>query len=352
MQMFFRDSTDFPENYGYLNARLRAHFSDFLGEDDYRKLAGKSLQGIELFLLETRYGKSFRKGLVEQPLSSHGRIERALADTSAEVMNHTRNMAMGEPEDLMRVLLARADLHNCRLLLRFFFTGAISGGAPLWHGYGTLPVSFFERLWKSRSITHVIDKCLAFPHPMSRSLGKACSELQKGSPLPVSERVLLVEIVDFFRQIIEKHRTKNGDVVREFLGRTIDIWNINIWSRAISGTMKIEKAKGLYISGGRFLAADKLENSSGPEELFRSTPWESMLSGSRGRSVGFVVSRATRIFWNWQMSLRRVDPLGIEVAVAFIACQLVEWHNLNALVVGIDMGLSVESIMDKMILQG
>jgi V/A-type H+-transporting ATPase subunit C len=350
--MFFRDSTDFPENYGYLNARLRAHFSDFLGENDYRKLAGKSLEGIELFLLETRYGKSFRKGLVEQPLSSHGRIEMALADTSADILNHARSMAMGEPEDLMRVLLARADLHNCRLLLRFFFTGGASSRTPLWHGYGTLPESFFERLWKSRSITHVIDKCLAFPHPLSRSLGKACSELLKGSPLPVSERVLLEEVVEFFRQIIEKHRTKNADVVEEFLGRTIDIWNIHIWSRAVSGTMEPGKASRLYIPGGRFLKNDILEAAPGPEELFRSTPWESILSGSRGRSVGFVVSKATRIFWNWQISLRRIDPLGIEVAVAFIACQLVEWHNLNALVVGIDMGLSVESIMEKMIIQG
>ncbi|HDQ93657.1 MAG TPA: hypothetical protein ENN89_05980 [Synergistetes bacterium] len=350
--MFFRDSTDFPENYGYLNARLRAHFSDFLGENDYRSLAGKSLEGIELFLLETRYGKSFRKGLVEQPLSFHGRIERALADASAENLNHARNMAMGEPEDLMRVLLARADLHNCRLLLRFFFTGAVAGESPLWHGYGTLPVSFFERLWKSRSIAHVIDKCLAFPHPLSKSLGKACSELRKGSSLPVSERVLLVEVVDYFRQIIVKHRTKNGDVVDEFLGRTIDIWNINIWSRKVSGTMEPGKTSGQFIPGGRFLSIEMLAVSSGPEELFRSTPWESMLSGARGKSVGFVLSRATRIFWNWQMSLRRIDPLGIEVAVAFIARQLVEWHNLNALVVGVDMGLSVESIMGKMVIQG
>jgi hypothetical protein len=28
--MFLKDLKDLPENYGYLNARLRAHFSDFL----------------------------------------------------------------------------------------------------------------------------------------------------------------------------------------------------------------------------------------------------------------------------------------------------------------------------------
>jgi hypothetical protein len=44
--------------------------------------------------------------------------------------------------------------------------------------------------------------------------------------------------------------------------------------------------------------------------------------------------------------------LGIEVSIAFIAHQLVEWQNLNALVVGVDMGLEVGSIMGKMVLPG
>lgn len=142
--MFLKDLKDLPENYGYLNARLRAHFSDFLVKEDYRRLAFRRLEEIEVFLLETRYGKSFRKSLVEQPLSTHRRIEVALADTSADTLNHARKMAMGEPEDLMTVLLARADLHNGRLLLRYYFTGALYEGHPQWHGYGTLPVTFSQ----------------------------------------------------------------------------------------------------------------------------------------------------------------------------------------------------------------
>ncbi len=63
-----------------------------------------------------------------------------------------------------------------------------------------------------------------------------------------------------------------------------------------------------------------------------------------------IASRAARSFWLWQISMKRKDPLGIEVAVGFCALQLVEWLNLNALVVGIDMGLSVDSIMNKMII--
>jgi V/A-type H+-transporting ATPase subunit C len=63
-------------------------------------------------------------------------------------------------------------------------------------------------------------------------------------------------------------------------------------------------------------------------------------------------AKAGRLFWLWHISQRRKDPLGIEVSIAFIAHQLVEWQNLNALVVGVDMGLEVGSIMGKMVLPG
>ncbi len=351
--MYFKDLTDLPENYGYLNARLRAHFPDFLGREDYRSLAGKTLQGIEVFLLDTRYGKSFRKGLVELPLSIHRRIEMALAETAAESLNHARKMAMGEPEDLLRVLLSGADLHNGRLLLRFFFTGAIYEGSPMWHGYGTLPVSFFRKLWSSsHSIDQVIDRCLAFPNPFSRPLGKACSELRKGATLPASERVLLSGILAYLYVVLDRHRSKNSGLVREFLGRSIDIWNMNIWSRAVSGTFPKEKAAGLYIENGSYLSIEKLKASADQDQLLRSTVWEGALSRTGSRSVAMIVSRATKLFLLWQISLRRKDPLGIEVAIGFCAQQLVEWQNLNALVVGIDMGLGVDAVMDKIIIPG
>lgn len=348
--MFYRNLTDFPENYGYLNARLRAHFSDFLGKEEYRRLAEKSLEGIEIFLLDTRYGKNFRKSLVEEPLSTHRRIEIALADTTADSLSHARKMAMGEPGDLLGVLLSGADIHNGRLLLRFFFTGALYDGNPMWHSYGSLPIHFYRQLWGIRSVPHVIDRCLALPSPLARPLARAFSELGKGVELPGSERVLLAGILAYLNETLDRHRTKNSAIVREFLGRSIDIWNMNIWSRVISGIMSVEKGSDLYIDNGAYLSINRLNGSSDIRQLFRGTPWEEVVSGSKSEGIALIASMATRNFWLWQISQKRKDPLGIEVAIGFCAHQLVEWQNLNALVVGIDMGLPVDSIMDKMII--
>ena len=348
--MFYKDLTDFPENYGYLNARLRAHFSDFLEKEDYIRLAEKSLNGIEVFLLDTRYGKSFRKGLVEQPLSTHRRIGIALNETTSDCLNHARKIAMGEPVDLLRVLLSGADIHNARLLLRFFFTGFPHNDNPMWHGYGTLPVSFYRQLWNTRSISHVIDRCLAFSHPLARSIANAFSELGKGVALPGSERVLLIGILAYVEEVLDNHRSKNSIVAREFLGRSIDVWNMNIWSRVVSGILQKEKGSVQYIDKGAFIPLNKLNNSTDLEQLLGGTPWEDVLFDPHSKSVTLIASRAARSFWLWQMSKKRKDPLGIEVAIGFCAQQLVEWQNLNALVVGIDMGLPVDSIMKKMII--
>lgn len=350
--MFYKDLTDFPENYGYLNARLRAHFSDFLKKEDYMRLAEKSLDGIEVFLLDTRYGKSFRKGLVEQPLSTHRRIGIALNETTADCLNHAREMAMGEPGDLLKVLLSGADIHNARLLLRFFFTGAQYEGNPMWHGYGTLPLSLCRQLWNTRSISHVIDRCLAFPHPLARPLARAFSELGKGVALPGCERELLVGILSYIDEILDNHRSKNSAVAREFVGRSIDVWNMNIWSRVVTKILPAEKGSRQYIDEGSFLTIERLNESTDTGQLLAGTPWDDIISRPELKSINLIGSRAARSFWLWQISLKRKDPLGIEVAVGFCAQQLVEWHNLNALVVGIDMGLQVDSIMSKMIIPG
>ena len=350
--MFLKSSKGFPENFGYLNARLRARFGDFLAREDYRRLASRSLEDIEVFLLDTRYGKSFRRSLIEQSLSTHRKIEMALADTSASVLSHTRNMAMGEPEDLISVILSRADLQNGRLLVRYFFIGIPYEMQPRWHAYGTLPVRFFAQLWKSPSVAHGIDKCLAFDHPLARALARALEQVVKGSSLPASERALLSGMLVCQERVLDSHRTKNSALVKEYLARTIDVWNLNIWSRVFSGVMQKEKAAELYLKGGFSLSPERLQGSPEPAGLLDSTPWENILDRSKGGPAEIAPGGAMREFWRWQISLRRKDPLGIEVAISFIAHQLVEWRNLDSLVVGVSMGFEGDAILEKLILAG
>lgn len=352
--MSLKSSKDFPENFGYLNARLRARFTDFLVKEDYRRLASRQLEDIEIFLLETRYGRSFRKSLVEQPLSTHRRIEMALAETSADILNHARKMAMGEPEELIGVILSRADLQNGRLLVRYFFIGIHYEMQPRWHAYGTLPVKFLARLWTSRSIAHGIDRCLAFDHPLSKALARALDQVAKGSSLPACERVLLSEMLGYQEEVLGHYRTKDAALVRELLARTVDVWNLNIWSRVFAGVLQKEKAAEFYLEGGFSLPIEKLLRSSEPAELLASTPWEKALERSQGGGGPLVMAPGGVMgeLWRWQISQRRKDPLGIEVALAFIAHQLVEWQNLDSLVVGVSMGFEGDAILNKLILAG
>jgi V/A-type H+-transporting ATPase subunit C len=276
----------------------------------------------------------------------------ALAETSADILNQARKMAMGEPEELIGVILSRADLQNGRLLVRYLFIGIPYEMQPRWHAYGTLPVKFLAQLWTSRSIAHGIDRCLAFDHPLSRALAKALDQVAKGSSLPTCERVLLSGMLGYQEEVLGRYKTKDSSLVRELLARTLDVWNLNIWSRVFAGVLQKEKAAEFYLEGGYSLSIEKLLGSSEPAELLASTPWEKALERTRDGPPIMAPGGAMREFWRWQISQRRKDPLGIEVALAFIAHQLVEWQNLDSLVVGVSMGFEGDAILDKLILAG
>jgi V/A-type H+-transporting ATPase subunit C len=49
------------------------------------------------------------------------------------------------------------------------------------------------------------------------------------------------------------------------------------------------------------------------------------------------------------MGLMRKNPLGIEVAIGYVARQITEWQNLNTIVVGAALGLSPDGIFERLI---
>jgi V/A-type H+-transporting ATPase subunit C len=50
----------------------------------------------------------------------------------------------------------------------------------------------------------------------------------------------------------------------------------------------------------------------------------------------------------WQMKLYRHDPLGIEVAISYVARQLTEWQNMNILAAGLELGFESQEIVSRL----
>lgn len=348
--MFLRFLSEPPSNYGYLNARLRSRMTEFLPREEFAKLASGNVADLELYLIDSTYGESYRKGLLRQNLSLNRRMEMALAHTATRRLKEAKSFAEGEPADFFEILLARADIYNCRYILRASRTKTVgSGEEPFWHGYGTLPEAFFQDLWASRDVDEVIEKALFFGHPFAVNLAHACRELKNSGQLVFAERRLLGEVLDHCFGILKAHKGKNADLVKEYLGRMIDIWNVNIFSRRKRTGGEDGEPEKPFLEGGAYLSVKRLSESRNIRELLLETPWQRAIGrvSDAGPQVP-LQSVMSKDFALWQMKLYRQDPLGIEVAISYIAHQLTEWQNLNILAAGLELGFEADDIVSRL----
>jgi V/A-type H+-transporting ATPase subunit C len=348
--LFLKKWIGSPENYGYLNASLRARSTSFLRSEQYASLARGGLRGVEAFLLESRYARAYRFELVSTETSSLKRLETALALGVAEELHFVRSLAQGEPAALLSVLLTRADLHNGRLLLRSFAVPRRDALLqPLWHEYGSMSGDLYHELWESASLLELCERCRAVVHPFAGAIGEAAAALARGHPLVLAERRFLLGILEALRSEMSSFTSSNGTRVREYLGRLIDLWNIGIWLRHHTGYEETPHQESEYVPEGYSLSPRRLVLARSLAEVVHGTTWRSWVRNIAETTPSEFQRALHGAFLQWQIGLMRKNPLGIEVAISYVARQITEWQNLNTIVVGAALGLSPEGIFERLI---
>lgn len=325
------------QNYGYLNARLRARLNSFIPAQELFRLSQGTARDLELFLLDSAYAESYRANLVSLEASTLSRIELAISLGSAAKIRDTLRLAQGEARELLKVVTTRSDLHNARLVLRGLFLGRDSSRNPAWHAYGELAPGFFEALWKTTSILDAREKCLANGSPLALALGESLEAKQKGETLPSAERLLLVHFLDHLQGLFKKIGSKGSETALEVMGRMVDLWNIGIWLRK----KRVDREEAVaFLPYGKWVTLGRLGSASSARPLIEGTPWirevkpEILETGSPMALQGeFNIA-----FWRWQSFLYRRDLLGCEVAISYLSRLLLEWQNLNILAVGLALG--------------
>lgn len=318
--------------------------------DDYAVISKGDLKSFEQFLLESRYGASYREELAVMNQTLLGRIESAIAKGTCQELNHIKQLAKGEPGVLLEVLFARGDILNCRLVLRAMSTGTISGPPPRWHSYGAIGESFYSDIWRqSSSLMETIQKCYSKGHPFAVALADSLLDLDKGFELQQAERTFLLGMLDQLWKTLDHFSSSNVKRVRDFLGMTIDVWNMGIWIRRRAGYPDSTVPSPMFIRKGAWLDVDTLSRSRVMTELVHGSPWRKVIRGIE-ESTPRDFQRALSVYmWKWQLQLFRTNPLGIEVAIGYMARQLVEWENLNLLSVGMAMEIAPEDLMARLI---
>ncbi|AER66643.1 H+transporting two-sector ATPase C (AC39) subunit [Thermovirga lienii DSM 17291] len=342
----------YEENYGYFNARLRARMEFFLKKEDYERLASGSLGEFETFIMEGQFGKNYREELLKSGYSTGRRIDEALARGVSDNFQKIKTFAVGEPRLLLELLFMRSDLHNGRLLLRALKTKSnATQPPPKWYGFGALPASLFEDLYASRSNKEIIGKLFLDGHRIATSLAKAVIELEQTGNLPQAERRYLSLLLGYALDSIEDIRAENKKIILEYIKRTVDIWNVNVFSRKIRNEGEEAAYTRYFMDTEGLINRNRLLKANKWSELLSGTPWSGVLKKVKDDvSDQFILRSLMREFLFWQVQQRRENLMGIGIAVAYVALQLAEWQNLNTISIGLQLAMPADQILSRLII--
>ncbi len=339
------------ENYGYLNALLRSRLSYFFDREEYEILLRRRVEGMETYLLEGKYGGTYRNELVSRERNVLQRIEVALAMGMGGELLRMRKAAEGETLDLVSILLARGDLHNVRVLLRSFLPGSDrTYGEPLWHIYGTISPEKMKLLWNSEGLQELAERSHDIRNPLGKALGNAALNLLRGLEYWKAERGYLLEYKNHLFDLLDLCPSPNGRLVERYLRMMVDLLNLGIWLRKEHGFHKADPSQEADYLGGGTIPETVLARSRSLQEAVRGTSWMGMVRQIDEVTPNMFQQALNRSFLRWQASFLRRNPLGIEVAMGYIARQVAEWDNLNYIVTGLALNYPAEKIRSRLLI--
>ncbi|HOO64437.1 MAG TPA: V-type ATPase subunit [Synergistaceae bacterium] len=339
------------ENYGYLNALLRSRLSYFLGKEEYETLLRRDVEGMESYLLESKYGGMYRNELVSREHNVLQRIEVALAMGMGNELLRMRKSAEGETRDLVTILLARGDLHNVRVLLRSFLPGSDrTYGEPLWHIYGIVPPEEMRLLWKSKNLQELVERSHDIRNPLGNALGNAAMNLLRGLEYWKVERGYLLDYRNYLFGVLASCLSSNGKLVETYLRMMVDMLNLGIWLRKEHGFHETDDSYEADYLGGGTISESALAQSRSLQEAVRGTLWTAMIRQIDEATPNLFQQALSRSFLRWQASFLRRNPLGIEVAMGYVARQVAEWDNLNYIVTGLALRYPKDKIRQRLLI--
>lgn len=213
------------ENYGYINARVRAMQSVLLRREYYEDLLKASDFSSIMSLLE----KTPYKAEIQECAISHSGVEgidEALKRNLSRTFNKILNFTGGEPRDLILIVLGRWDLHNIITILRGIQINVpseqiLESLIPA----GELDIPSLTQLTNERNIKGVINVLATWGSPYARILNEKYPEYMEENDLSILELALEKEYyTNAFKKI--KGFDLNSKIVRELFAFEIDATNV------------------------------------------------------------------------------------------------------------------------------
>ncbi|GAB5602571.1 V-type ATPase subunit [Thermus sp. FJN-A] len=297
------------DDFGYLNARVRARRAGLLKESFFQEAMDLSYPDFLRLLSESVYG---------QELSGQGlpEVDRAVARTQARLVGDLPKLAAGEAREAVRLLLLRNDLSNLQALLRAKATGRPFEEVVLLPG--TLREALWQQAYEAQDPAGMA-QVLAVPgHPLARALRGILRETQDLS------RVEALLAKRFFEDVAKASKALEEAALREHMALEVDAENLRT---AFKLQGQDVPAESLFIRGGRFLDrvrfARLLEGDYAVLDELSGTPFAS-LAGVRDLKE---LERRLRCALLREAKKGAADPLGAGLVLAYVKER--EWEAMR-----------------------
>ena len=201
------------DEYGYLNARVRARRSQLLPEGFFREALSLNFSQLVKILGESVYGPDLTGNSVSD-------IDRAVSLHLSRTVTDLPRLVSGEAREAVRLLLLRADLANVRTILRGKGLGWSAGEITGHLGGGTFPQSLYSAMAEAPDLPSLAQVLSLLDHPLAKILREASKVGSEAAEIEIS-----LEHV-FFREMLHQAEELDHRFVVNFTRFEIDASNL------------------------------------------------------------------------------------------------------------------------------
>jgi len=249
---------------GYINARVRGMHSRLLGRKDFDALLiQQDIPSLASELEKTPYKNEIQEANVLYP-GLKG-IETALRMNLVRTCKKIFSLVQGsEAEPLVRIILARWDIHNIKAVLRGKHVHAVPEEIEeCLIPAGTLGEPLFRETIKQPDVRGVVDLLATWEIPYARPLTQSFDEYASSRELSILEYALDRFHYEYAHSLLERNK-EDHEVMRRLLQGEIDSINLKNAIRMNRDKVDIEVAEEYFLPGGSTSRSRSSRHSSWP----------------------------------------------------------------------------------------
>ncbi len=332
------------EDYGYINARLRARKGQFIPLEELLDwLEDETISNLANRLKSTPYDKDIQEGIAIRGNLFEG-IEEGLKRNLSRDMASVRGITDGLPKQLTEIILERWELFNLKTIIRGKYAESSEETVlNLLYPTGKVEKAIWEELFRQPDIPSLIQMLDTFSIKWAKPLKKALPEFLATQQLTSLEYALDVFHFDKALQRLKIISNISGEedddesvlITKDALKMEIDALNLLTLLKTTVGRVPIEKRESLFLKGGKEISIERFKEAAARNDFvqafnhFSDTSFSTYLQKGlecyqKWQEPSFIERAVEKKLSDTFQGYFRKNPLSIATVIAYIWSKVTE----------------------------